>query len=414
MNVTPLLSAAANAPAGSGGWLNAHGFALAVWVILIVNLLAGVMLLVRSWLAHDPNRVLSKLPALAKGFLVNELLAIGGVIMLLPFYWMVVTAFKDSRTSAESPPIWTPTRFEYRAVPPGQTNAVKIVELEVAKKKGDLIKVVPEDKYVFKRAESGGFSTTHETADPAAIFSVDPDTVEEKKVINLDLKNFRRAWYKPEDSSRGQVNFFTYFWVSIVSSGIATGGTLITAALAAFAFARLEFYGKNFLFYLVLGTMMVPGQVLLIPNFLILSKLGWLDTYAALTVPWLTSVFTIFLMRQFFMTIPTDLWDAARVDGISRFRYLWQVVFPLSKPVFITAGIFDFLNNWNSLLWPLIVTSTPARRTLMVGLQNLNEEAVAEFHILMAASCFAILPVVVIFFFLQRFFIEGIARTGLK
>ncbi|MCC6547565.1 carbohydrate ABC transporter permease [Candidatus Sumerlaeota bacterium] len=389
------------------------GYALA-GLLVIGNLVSLLSISMGGFLTRDPNRVLNHLPRWSKSFLINELLAVGGIIMLLPFYWMMVTAFKDSRTAAASPPIWTPIRYEYEVVPPGGGNPIKIVELEVAKQKGQLIKVVPVDKYEFKQTDSGGYVSTHQIADPAAIFMVDPDKVVEKKVINLNLDNFRRAWYKPEDSTRGQVNFLTYFWVSIVSSAIATGGTLITAALAAFAFARLEFYGKNFLFYLVLGTMMVPGQVLLIPNFLILSKLHWLDTYAALTVPWLTSVFTIFLMRQFFMTIPTDLWDAARVDGISRFRYLWQVVVPLSKPVFITAGIFDFLNNWNSLLWPLIVTSTPGRRTLMVGLQNLNEEAAAEFHMLMAASCFAILPVVIIFFFMQRFFIEGIARTGLK
>lgn len=388
--------------------------AIVAGILLILNIVAILALFMSTWLSHDPNRILSRSPAFAKSFLVNELLAVGAVIMLLPFYWMIVTSFKDARTAATFPPVWTPSRIESKVVPPGKTEAVRLVELEVAKQEGQQIKVVPEDKYEFKRTTSNGYATTRETPDPAAVFSVDPKTIEHKQVINLDLKNFRRAWYKPEDSSRGQVNFLTYFWVSIMSSGIATFGTLLTAAFAAFAFARLEFFGKNFLFYLVLGTMMVPGQVLLIPNFLILSKLHWLDTYAALTVPWLTSVFTIFLMRQFFMTIPTDLWDAARVDGISRFRYLWQVVFPLSKPVFITAGIFDFLNNWNSLLWPLIVTSTPARRTLMVGLQNLNEEAGSEFHLLMAASCFAILPVVLVFFFLQRFFIEGIARTGLK
>ncbi|MBI1290907.1 ABC transporter permease subunit, partial [bacterium] len=105
---------------------------------------------------------------------------------------------------------------------------------------------------------------------------------------------------------------------------------------------------------------------------------------------------------------------AARIDGASRFRYLWQVVVPLSVPVFITAGIFDFLNNWNSLLWPLIVTSTPAKRTLMVGLQNLSEDAGMDYHILMAASTLTVMPVVIMFFVLQRFFVEGIARTGLK
>jgi multiple sugar transport system permease protein len=119
-------------------------------------------------------------------------------------------------------------------------------------------------------------------------------------------------------------------------------------------------------------------------------------------------------MRQFFMTIPDDLWDAAQIDGSGRFRYLWTVVAPLSKPVFITSAIFTFLANWNSLFWPLIMTTSPEMRTLMVGLQTFNSEAGDDFHLLMAASSLAIVPIVIIFFFLQRYFIQGIARTGLK
>lgn len=397
------------APAGANQLLQ-----LVLGLFAVVNLVPIVCLLTAGFFHESEKSFVARLPKIAGKFLLYEMLLAGACIMLLPFYWMIVTSFKDGRTAATFPPIWTPSRIESKVAPPGQTTAVPVVELETARKEGDKVKVVPVDKYEFKRTVVNGIPLTREIPDPASVFLVDPTTIQHNTILNLDLKNFRRAWYRPEDSSRGQVNFLTYFFVSTTSSLVATLGTLLSGALAAFAFARLTFYGKEFLFYMVLATMMVPGQVLLIPNFLLLSKLGWLDSFAALTVPWLASVFTIFLMRQFFMTIPEDLWDAARVDGVSRFRYLWQVVVPLSKPVFITAGIFDFLNNWNSLLWPLIVTSTPARRTLMVGLQNLNEEAGTDFHILMAASCFAIFPVVIVFFFMQRFFIEGIARTGLK
>lgn len=359
-------------------------------------------------------RAMHVLSKLASRFLIYEALVLGAIVMLLPFYWMIVTSFKDARTAAAFPPVWTPSRVESLATPPGEAKPVEIIELETQKQAGQPVKVVPASHYQFKRIDQGGVMITKEVADPAAVFQIDPKQITTQTIFSLDTKNFRRAWHRPEDTSRGQVNFLTYFFVSISTSLAATIGTLLTSALAAFAFARFNFFAKDFLFYLILATMMVPGQVLLIPNFLMLSSLGLLDTYAALIVPWLASVFTIFLMRQFFLTIPEDLWDAARIDGSSRFRYLWQIVVPLSKPVFITAGIFDFLNNWNSLLWPLIVTSTPTKRTLMVGLQNLNEEAGAEFHILMAASCFAIIPVVIFFFILQRFFIEGIARTGLK
>lgn len=230
-----------------------------------------------------------------------------------------------------------------------------------------------------------------------------------KRELYFRIGNYAEAWVAPKVTTFGQ-----YFWVSIFTSITTTIGTLLTGALAAFAFAKMRFRGKGAFFYLILATMMVPGQVLLIPSYIILQYLGWLDTYLALIVPWLASVFTIFLMRQFFMTIPDDLWDAAQIDGASRFRFLFIVVLPLSKPVMITAGIFTFLGNWNSLLWPLIVTTRPEMRTIMVGLQTYNTEAGGEFHLLMAASTMAVLPIVIAFFFLQKFFIAGIARTGLK
>lgn len=221
-------------------------------------------------------------------------------------------------------------------------------------------------------------------------------------------QNYPEAWNKPE------VGFARYYWVTVYTTILSTVGTLVTSVLAAYAFAKMNFFGKGIFFYLVLATLMVPGQVLIIPDYIILARLNWLDTYEALVVPWLASVFSIFLMRQFFMTIPTDLWDAGQIDGTGRWRFLWKVMIPLSKPVLITSGIFSFISTWNSLLWPLVVTSSARMRTLMVGLQVFNTEAGDSFHLLMAASTFCILPVVIIFFFLQRYFIEGIARSGLK
>ena len=231
-------------------------------------------------------------------------------------------------------------------------------------------------------------------------------------------QNWVEAWNAPKSNTYGDppvpLTFTRYFYVSVTVGLVTTAGVLVTSAFAAYAFSKMRFFGRGLFFYIILAMMMVPGQVLLIPNYLTLAKLHWLDHYAALIVPWLANVFTIFLMRQFFMTIPDDLWDSAQIDGAGRFRYLWQVMIPLSKPVLITAGIFAFLGNWNSLFWPLIVTTRPEMRTLMVGLQAFNQDAGAEFHLLMAASTFAVLPVVIMFFFLQRFFIQGIARTGMK
>jgi len=231
-------------------------------------------------------------------------------------------------------------------------------------------------------------------------------------------KNWLDTWNAPKSNTYGDppipLTFTRYFYVSILVGLSITAGVLVTSALGAYAFAKMNFFGKNLFFYILLAMMMIPGQVLLIPNYVTLARLHWLDRYQALIIPWLANVFTIFLMRQFFMTLPDDLWDAAQIDGAGRFRFLWQIVIPLSKPVIITAAIFDFLNSWNSLFWPLIVTTRPEMRTLMVGLQAFNQDAGSDYHLLMAASTFAVLPVVILFFFLQRFFIQGIARTGLK
>lgn len=344
---------------------------------------------------------------------VYQMLVAGAFFMLLPFYWMVATSFKDSSQALTFPPKWLPVRTENTVESDGKQ--VRVDLLRRARDPNQRIPVVPSDAVGFQAELSPSGRTVHKkTWDPKAVFQVRGGDVRSTDVLSLSPVNYVEAWYAPEVSTLGAVNFGQYFWVSIYTGVLTTAGTLITAALAAFAFARMRFRGRGMFFYIVLATMMVPGQVLLIPNFVILDLLHWLDTPYALIVPWLASVFTIFLMRQFFMTIPDDLWDAAQIDGAGRFRFLWQVVVPLSKPVFITAGIFTFLGNWNSLLWPLIVTSSPNLRTLMVGLQTFNQEAGSEFHLLMAASSLAIMPVVFLFFFLQRFFIQGIARAGLK
>jgi multiple sugar transport system permease protein len=164
----------------------------------------------------------------------------------------------------------------------------------------------------------------------------------------------------------------------------------------------------------MLMMMMVPGQVLLVPSYVILHQIGWLNTFYALIVPWMASMFAIFLLRQFMMSVPDDLWDAAQIDGAGRLRFLWTVVVPLSVPALITTGIFLFLGNWNSLLWPLIVTNSENMRTIQVGLQAFDQGSGTEYHLLMAASTIVIAPVVIVFFFAQRYFIEGIARSGIK
>lgn len=227
----------------------------------------------------------------------------------------------------------------------------------------------------------------------------------------LAWDNYVKAWLAPEVQG---ASFTRYFFNSIVVSTFETAGVLLTSALAGYAFARMRFWGKEVVFLLMLGTLMIPGEVMLVPNYIVLARLRWLDTYLALIVPFLASVFGIFFMRQFFASIPEELHDAAKIDGCSHLTFLRSVVIPLSRPAFLTVGLFAFLGSWNSLTWPLIVTNTPGMRTIQVGLLAFESDVSSVPNLMMAAATFSIAPVLVLFFILQRYFIQGIARAGLK
>jgi multiple sugar transport system permease protein len=188
---------------------------------------------------------------------------------------------------------------------------------------------------------------------------------------------------------------------------------LAVSSLAAYAFARLRFPGRDWLFFAYLATLMVPGQVTLIPNFLIVKYLGWIDSYQALIIPQIFSAFGTFLLRQFFLTIPNELEDAARIDGASAFGIYWWIMLPLSGPALATLAVFTFTAQWNNFLWPLIVINNEQMRTLTVGLRALVGQYTVQYPLLMAGSVISILPMLVLFVVAQRFFVRGIALTGL-
>jgi len=222
----------------------------------------------------------------------------------------------------------------------------------------------------------------------------------------LAWENYRDAWT--------HAPFARYFLNTVFIAVTETTGVLVTSALAGYAFARMRFWGREALFTLFLGTLMVPGEVQLVPNYITITRLGWLNTYYALIIPWLASVFGIFFMRQFFATIPQELQDAATIDGASHLTFLRRVVVPLSTPAFITVAVLTFLGSWNALTWPLIVTNTPEMRPIMVGLLSFSSEWGTQPRLLMAAATFSVVPVLALFFVLQRYFIQGIARAGMK
>ena len=208
--------------------------------------------------------------------------------------------------------------------------------------------------------------------------------------------------------------FGRYYFNSLVVAFAVTLGQLITCSMAAFAFARLRFKGRDVLFYVFLGTMMIPYNVTMIPSFMVLYWLGWIDTYYALIVPGLASAFGTFLLRQFFMTIPRELEEAAYIDGASRFQVLRKIIVPLAKPALATLAIFTFMGVFNDFIWALIVINSEQMQTVQLGLAIFRDRYLTEWDLLMAGSVTAVLPILIVFFFAQKYFIKGITLSGLK
>ncbi len=215
-------------------------------------------------------------------------------------------------------------------------------------------------------------------------------------------------------------NILRWTFNSLLVASVATLLVLILDSLAGYALARMEFYGRDSLFILILSMLFVPLQITVVPLFLLFSKMGLTDTYWALILPVGANVTGVFLMRQFFLTIPGELEDAARVDGANDFQIWWRVVMPLAKPALTAVTIITFLSTWNSFFWPLIVTRTDAVRTLPVGVAQFMSlrpgmaQAAQAFGQSMAGATMAALPPIIFFLLLQRYFIEGISMTGMK
>jgi len=228
----------------------------------------------------------------------------------------------------------------------------------------------------------------------------------------LHFENYVIAWER--------ALFSKYFVNSLAITLITLAGSLTLSIFAAYAFARIQFPGRDLIFGLMLSTMMIPAMVNIIPNFLTVTWLGrigpipWINNWPALTIPFMGSVFNIFLLRQFFAQVPDELFDATRIDGGGHLRFLFQIVLPLSKAPLMVITVLSFIGSWNALAWPILVTSTPDWRPISVGLMNFVSEAGQEFHLTMAGAFITIIPILIIYFFTQKQFTESIARSGLK
>jgi multiple sugar transport system permease protein len=289
---------------------------------------------------------------------VTVMLVLGGVSMMLPMVWMLSTSFKALNDIFAVPPIWIPNPLHFENYP----NAWNIVD--------------PQTGRVMFADDSWSF-------------------------FGFTIQG---------------VNFTTYLVNTLFISILACAGATFSSALVAFAFARLRFPGREFLWYICLATMMVPAQVTMIPQFVFFKTLGWYDTFWPLIVPaWLGGgAFNIFLMRQFFMTIPYEMDEAAKIDGCSNFGVFWRILLPLCKPALTTVTVFAFVYNWNDFLNPLIYLDSNNKKTLALGLTNFVSLYGQDYHLLMAASLIITIPIALMFLVGQRYFIQGIATTGLK
>ncbi|GIO90844.1 carbohydrate ABC transporter permease [Paenibacillus lactis] len=260
------------------------------------------------------------------------LLAVGALVMIIPFLWMLSTSVKSFADSMSVPPKWLPTEWRF-------------------------------DNYA--------------------------------RVID-------------------SIDFGTYYLNTVIVTLGRTAGQLVLCSLAAYAFASLRFPFKNTIFLALLAVLMVPSQVVMIPSFVIMREFEWLDTFYVLIVPGIFSAFGTFLLRQFFMTLPKDLEEAAKIDGCSYFRIYWNIYLPLSKAALVSLAIFTILASWNDLLWPLIMTSSEEMRVLSIGISSFQGQHSTDYPLLMAGAVMATLPIIILFIFLQRYFIEGIAMNGIK
>jgi multiple sugar transport system permease protein len=237
-----------------------------------------------------------------------------------------------------------------------------------------------------------------------AIFAIPPRWIPE----TLHWANYREVFER--------MPFLLYFRNTTVITVMTIIGTVLSSSLVAYSFACLRWRGRDALFIFVIATMMLPLQVIMIPLFVLFKEFGWLNTYKPLIVPAFLGggAFNIFLMRQFFLSLPSDLFDAARIDGASEWRIYWGIALPLARPALVTVALLTFMFAWNDFLGPLIYLSDQSKNTLALGLALFTGQHQTDWGVLMAASLLMLLPVVLLFFFFQRYFIRGLAMTGLK
>ncbi len=364
---------------------------------------------------------------------------LGVVVLLAPFLWTLSTSLKTRQQVYSQPAQMIPTTFWWQK--PGAAEALQVAVRETIREPAVLIsptqgtrqgQIIALRKVVWD--ELGGRVKLRALPDPveAKLIEDRPAGVAEISILNPpegraqqtlfvspaeiteradpQFSNYREAWnaFAPVNFGWFVLNTFTITLIAII-------GQTLSCSLVAYGFARFRFRGRKPLFLLLLSTMMLPSQVTLIPVFLIGRKLGMIDTFGPLTLPaWFAqSAFSIFLLRQFFMTIPRDLDEAAMIDGCGPLRFWWQILMPLSKPAITTVAVLGFIAHWDDFFGPLIYLSSLPKYTVSLALRLYADQQQTEIHLLMAAALIHIAPVLVLFFIAQRYFVKGVAVRGI-
>jgi multiple sugar transport system permease protein len=330
-----------------------------------------------------------------------------GLFFLLPFLWMLITAFKSGQDVFHTPPRWLPydnVRVEVN----GELLPLYNVQTENGLRQLAAVKILE------------GVGTFVDPANPSQVFEYEIQEgavkiAEPVMEISFRWQNFPDAMNRGSRPTVG-ASFWVYFRNSLIIAFFAIVGTLLSNAPVAYAFARLKFRGRELLFILVLATMMLPFQVTMIPVYLLFNNLlGWGDTFLPLIIPtFFANAYDVFLLRQFFRTIPEEMCDAARVDGASEWQIFTRIVLPLSVPVLATVTVFTFLWAWNDFTGPLLFLTSPRNFTMALGLQDFQSQRTMVWNQLMAASVVFTVPIIIAFFFAQKTFIQGIKLTGSK
>ena len=335
-----------------------------------------------------------KFQSLLARAIIVVLLSIGAVFVLMPLGWMLSTSLKAEGAASQMPPQWIP-RDQLTVEIEGRTCYIYDIPVEGEMRRLALLK---------KKGPTGTFVNPD---DPAESYELPVGTGTRASVVKLHWENYPTALTK--------VPFGRYTLNSLRLVVTTTLGVLISCSLVAYGFARFRAPGLGILFLVLLGTIMLPPQVTLIPTFILFQKIGWYDTLYPLIVPaFFGNAWDVFLLRQYMMTIPLEMDDAARIDGCGPLGIYWHIILPNSMPALATVAIFHSLYAWNEFFGPLIYLRSRDNWTVTLGLQSFNSLYSRNLQLLMAASTVMMLPCVLIFFFAQRLFIQGIVISGIK